>query len=174
MMRLALVFAVVAAVSCNDAPVAPPEAPAGTRITACPPGADLVGSAPPAGLRQRCQKSAVDRHGASREWYETGGERSYSEWWDGQKHGRFTLWFKNGKVRSQGAHRHGAPAGEWRWFREDGSVRQQQRFAASPPPTDWLAQAIAGHPPVVDATTAAVSGDGRGDHGMPAAPEDEP
>ena len=173
-MRLALVFTVMAAVSCNDSPAAPPPAPPATRLTACPAGADLVGSPPPAGLRQRCQKSDVERHGASREWYETGRERSYSEWWDGQKHGRFTLWFKTGQVRSQGSHRHGAPAGEWSWFREDGSVRQHQRFAVPAPPADWLAQAIAGHPPAVEPTTAAVSGDAGAHRGIPTAPEDEP
>ena len=110
----------------------------------------LEGAAPPGGWRQRCQKSDTERHGPSREWYEDRRERSYSEWWDGEKHGRFTLWFKNGKLRSQGAHRFGVPAGEWRYFNEDGALRQQQTFPVEPPPADWLAHAMAGHPPVKD------------------------
>jgi hypothetical protein len=102
---------------------------------------------PPKGLRQRCQKSESERHGTSREWYQDRHERSSSEWWNGVKHGRFTLWFPNGRVRSTGAHRFGAPAGEWTYFAEDGTLRQKQVFPVAPPPPDWLAQALAGHPP---------------------------
>jgi hypothetical protein len=136
-------LALVMTVACRDATVttvAPP-------ITACPEGAVLDGAAPPNGLKQRCQKSQGARHGASREWYEHGQARSYTEWWNGEKHGRFTLWFNNGNVHSEGAHRHGVPAGRWRYFREDGTVQQEQTFAVEPPPADWLAQALAGHPP---------------------------
>jgi len=116
-------------------------------ITACPQGAELIGDAPPKALRQRCQKSEGVRHGASREWYEDHSARTSSEWWDGNKHGRFTLWFKNGRIRSEGAHRHGAPAGKWKFFNEDGSLREERSFPVEPPPADWLAQALAGHPP---------------------------
>jgi hypothetical protein len=154
MIRFALVLMIAATASCGDAPATPLVTP----ITACPEGAVVVGTAPPQGLRQRCQKSETERHGASREWYENRDERSYSEWWEGTKHGRFTLWFKNGRVRSEGAHRHGVPAGKWRYFREDGSLRQQQIFPAQPPPSDWLAQALAGHPPPKEETVTAPVG----------------
>jgi len=167
-MRLAWILTVGAAAACSDSRVTAPVVPPVTPIAACPEGATLVGAPPPDGLRQRCQKSDGERHGATREWYENRRERSYSEWWDGQKHGRFTLWFNNGQVRSQGAHRHGAPAGEWTYFREDGSVRQHQRFAVPPPSADWLAQALAEHPPA-NATTAAA-----GERGAPSTSEDEP
>lgn len=144
--RPATVIALVgalAAVSCEKTPATPQVAP----ITACPEGAVLDGAAPPGGLRQRCQKSVSERHGASREWYEDGRERTYSEWWQGRKHGRFKLWYKNGRVRSEGAHRHGAAAGSWKYYNEDGSVSEEQTFPTAPPPADWLAKAIAGHPP---------------------------
>lgn len=152
MMRFALVLVAVAAASCGDSSVTLPVTP----ITACPEGAVMEGAAPPQGLRQRCQKSGAERHGASREWYENRHERSYSEWWEGEKHGRFTLWYKNGRMRSEGAHRYGVPAGKWRYFREDGSLQQQQTFSVLPPPSDWLAQVLAGHPPPKEepATTA--------------------
>lgn len=153
MMRLAFAVVVASAVSCRDSSstALPPVTP----ITACPDGAVLVGAAPPAGLRQRCQKSESERHGASREWYPDHRERTYSEWWQGAKHGRFTLWFASGRVRSEGAHRHGVPAGDWRYFFEDGRLRQQQHFDVEPPAADWLAQALAGHPPANDETVAA-------------------
>lgn len=148
-MRSALILVVAAAAACGDAPGSPVTPPI-TPIAACPEGAVLVGAAPSAGLRQRCQRSESERHGASREWYDNGRERSYSEWWDGKKHGRFTLWFKNGRVRSEGAHRHGVPAGAWKYFRDDGSLQQQATFPVSPPSADWLAQAMAGHAPAKD------------------------
>jgi hypothetical protein len=141
-----------------------------TAITACPDGAVVSGAAPPEGLRQRCQKSEGLRHGASREWYEDKTERSYSEWWDGNKHGRFMLWFKNGKVHSEGAHRHGAPAGHWKYYNEDGSLRQEQKFSIEPPPLDWLAQALAGHPPADEPPAPA---DGSAQAARAAAPEDD-
>lgn len=147
MMRIGLFVWVVAA--CSTSPAQEP-APSIVAITACPDGAVLVGDAPPRGLRQRCQKSDAERHGASREWYEDRRERNYSEWWDGEKHGRFAMRFKNGKLRSEGAHRFGAPAGEWKYYNEDGSLRQQEKFPVEPPPADWLAQALAGHPPVTE------------------------
>jgi hypothetical protein len=137
-----------------------PDRPPIVAITACPEGAQLVGLAPPQGLRQRCQRSETERHGASREWYDSGRERSYSEWWAGKKHGRFTLWYKTGRVRSEGAHRHGAPAGHWTYYREDGTVQQQQTFSASPPATDWLAQAIGGNPPRDEPSETAAGADG--------------
>jgi hypothetical protein len=126
-------------------------------ITACPDGAALVGLAPPNGLRQRCQRSETERHGASRAWYDSGRERSYSEWWAGAKHGRFTLWYKSGRVRSEGAHFHGTPAGLWTYYREDGTVQQQQTFPAAPPARDWIAQAIAGNPPREEQASAGKS-----------------
>jgi hypothetical protein len=141
-LRCVLMLLLAAAACRREAPVV-----AVTPIEACPPGAELVGDAPPKGLRQRCQKSESERHGASREWYADRHERSSSEWWNGVKHGRFTLWFENGRVRSTGAHRFGAPAGEWTYFAEDGTLRQTQVFPVAPPPADWLAQALAGHPP---------------------------
>jgi len=144
MSSMALLLVLAAAASCEKSSTSVATAPA---ITACPPGATLDGSAPPAGLRQRCQKSASERHGGSREWYEDGTERTYTEWWDGRKHGRFMLRYKTGKVRSEGAHVHGDPAGEWKYYGEDGTVQQQQTFPLAPPPADWLDQAIAGHPP---------------------------
>jgi hypothetical protein len=148
---IALVGA-LATMSCEKTPAAsPPVAP----ITACPEGAVLEGAAPPAGLRQRCQKSVSERHGASREWYEDGRERTYSEWWQGRKHGRFKLWYKDGRVRSEGAHRHGAPAGPWKYYNEDGSVSEEQTFPTAPPPADWLTKAIAGQPPAAEELPAA-------------------
>jgi hypothetical protein len=138
----------LAAAACGSSSNASSGAPSIVAITACPEGATLTGEAPPKGLRQRCQRTETERHGASREWYEDGRERSYSEWWAGTKHGRFTLWYKSGRVRSEGAHRHGVPAGPWTYYREDGTVDQQQTFTVSPPAGDWLAQAIAGHPPL--------------------------
>lgn len=149
----ALVVLAAAVASCGDSaiPGAPgsaesARAPSAT-ITACPEGAALEGDAPPRALRQRCLRPGNERHGASRDWYEGGGERSYSEWWEGAKHGRFMLWFKNGRVRSEGAHRHGVPAGHWTYYREDGTVQQQRTFDVSPPSADWLTEALAGHPP---------------------------
>lgn len=145
--RLALVVLMGTAAGCGKSPASPPITP----IAACPEGATLVGDAPPKGLRQRCQKSDSERHGATRAWYDNGRERTYSEWWNGNKHGRFTLWFKDGRVRSEGAHRHGAAAGRWKYYREDGTLQQEQTFSVEPPPADWLAQAIAGHPPAPEA-----------------------
>jgi hypothetical protein len=123
-------------------------------LTVCPEGATLEGEAPPAGLRQRCQKGEATRHGASREWYEDGRERAYSEWWEGEKHGRFALWFKTGKLRAEGAHRFGQPAGRWRYYGEDGALRQDRTFDVAAPAADWVAQAIAGKPPVRDVPRA--------------------
>lgn len=128
-------------------------------ITACPAGATLEGEAPPAGLRQRCQKGEVTRHGASREWYEDGRERAYSEWWEGEKHGRFSQWFENGKLKAEGAHRFGQPAGQWKLYGEDGVLRQERTFAVAAPAVDWVAQALAGLPPVRDIAPAAVPED---------------
>jgi hypothetical protein len=142
-------------------------------ITACPEGAQLVGLAPPKELRQRCQRTETERHGASREWYDSGRERSYSEWWAGKKHGRFTLWYKSGRVRSEGAHRHGVPAGSWTYYREDGTVQQQQTFPASPPATDWLAQAIGGNPPDEPSETAGADRAAVDGNEMAAAPPPE-
>lgn len=150
---IALVVVLAVATSCGKSSATPPV----TSITACPAGAVLEGTAPPAGLRQRCQKSETERHGASREWYEGGKQRSYSEWWEGKKHGRFTLWYKNGGMRAEGAHRHGAPAGRWKYYREDGSVSEDQTFPASPPADDWLARAIAGQPPSAEEMAAAAA-----------------
>jgi hypothetical protein len=154
-------LAIAAGAACERRPVVTPP------LTACPDGATLVGDGPPQGLRQRCERSEGERHGASREWYENKRDRSYSEWWNGEKHGRFTLWFPSGRVRSEGAHRHGVPAGRWRYFREDGTVQQDQTFAVEPPPADWLAQALAGHPPA-DPPPASPTG-GRGERAARAA-----
>jgi hypothetical protein len=147
---VALVLA-LAATSCEKSSANPPVTP----ITACPEGAILEGAAPPSGLRQRCQKTETERHGASREWYKGGRERTYSEWWQGRKHGRFTLWYENGRLRSEGAHRHGVPAGLWKYYREDGTVTDEKKFPIAPPAADWLAQAIAGHSPPVEDMAAA-------------------
>jgi hypothetical protein len=179
MARTAIIAALLglAAAACDRAS---PDAPPTVAITACPEGAALVGLAPPQGLRQRCQRSETERHGASREWYENGRERTYSEWWAGAKHGRFTLWYKTGRVRSEGAHRHGAPAGSWTYYREDGTVQQQQTFPTSPPASDWLAQAIAGNPPRDERSEIAGGGGGGGPDGvaggagMAAAPGPDP
>jgi hypothetical protein len=118
-----------------------------TAIKACPEGALLDGEAPPRGLRQRCEKGEAVRHGASREWWESHRERTYSEWWEGKKHGRFKLTYENGQVKAEGAHRHGEPAGEWKYHGEDGTVKQQQTFPLQPPPANWVDEAIAGRPP---------------------------
>lgn len=119
-------------------------------IKACPEGATVEGEPPPAGDRQRCQKSETTRHGASREWYSNGRERAYSEWWEGEKHGRFRLWFEDGQLRAEGAHRFGFPAGHWRYFGKDGKLMQDRTFDLAAPAEDWIAQALAGKPPVRD------------------------
>jgi hypothetical protein len=150
---VALVVALAAAASCEKSRAAP----AITPVTACPDGAVLEGEPPPKGLRQRCQKSATERHGASREWYEDGKQRTYSEWWEGKKHGRFQLWYKSGRVRSEGAHHHGSPAGHWKYYNEDGTVSQEQTFPTAAPPADWVEQAIAGYPPAGEAPAAPVT-----------------
>ena len=141
-------------------------------ITACPKGAMLDGappseSAPPpppggADFRQRCQKDESTRHGASREWYADGRERTYSEWWEGEKHGRFTFWFKNGQLRAEGSHRFGVPAGKWTYRGEDGQILQQETFPVAPPDLDWVAQAIAGKEPVRDMPPTDTSTEGSG------------
>jgi hypothetical protein len=115
------------------------------RITACPPGAEL---AQENARRQRCQRDERARHGASSSWYATARDRVYTEWWEGAKHGKFTLWYENGQIRSEGFHLHGKPAGEWVYYAKDGKVLQRRTFSAAPPPTTWLADAIAGRPPV--------------------------
>lgn len=144
-------------------------------ITACPPGATLDGDVPPAGFRQRCQREATERHGASREWYEDGRERAYSEWWHGEKHGRFSIWFKDGKVRSVGAHRFGQPAGKWTYYAEDGKVLQEKTFEVAPPSEDWVAQAIAGNAPVRDVVEpAAPSSEVTGAGAIPTPVDDTP
>jgi hypothetical protein len=164
MSSMALLLVLAAAASCEkSSSTSVATAPA---ITACPQGAILDGSAPPKGLRQRCQKSVSERHGASREWYEDGTERTYTEWWEGRKHGRFILRYKTGKVRSEGAHVHGEPAGDWKYYAEDGTVQQQQTFPTAPPPAEWLAQAIAGQPPPPREDKPAAA------DGQPAAPAD--
>jgi hypothetical protein len=162
----------LAAVACSrGSSDAPPIEP----IAGCPDGASLIGDAPPKGLRQRCQRSETERHGASREWYESGRERNYSEWWAGKKHGRFTLWYKSGRVRSEGAHRHGLPAGSWTYYREDGTVQQQQTFATAAPASEWLAQAIAGSPPTDEPSNAAGGeADGAAGSEMAAMPAPDP
>jgi hypothetical protein len=116
------------------------------RIAACPSGAQLAEKS----LRQRCQRDDSVRHGASSHLYASGRNRVYTEWWEGAKHGKFTLWYENGQVRSEGFHVHGKPAGEWVYYSEDGSVVQRRTFAAAPPAATWLADAIAGRPPVVE------------------------
>jgi hypothetical protein len=116
------------------------------RIQECPSGAQLA----EAGQRQRCQRDASVRHGASSDWYASGRDRVHTEWWEGRKHGKFTLWYENGQVRAEGFHVHGKPAGEWIYYAEDGSVLQRRTFDAAPPPTAWLADAIAGRPPVLE------------------------
>jgi hypothetical protein len=150
MTRTVLLAAIAAAWSCDapeeKAPV--PEPLPVTRITACPEGAQLIGDAPPRGLRQRCQIDDSARHGASREWYENRRERTYTEWWEGQKHGQFRLWYENGQLRGQGHHRHGEPAGEWVYYGEDGRELQRRTFSVAAPGASWLADAIAGRPPV--------------------------
>jgi hypothetical protein len=151
---IALVLVLAATTSCGKSSANPPV----TSITACPEGASLVGAAPPEGRRQRCQRSDTERHGATREWYDGGRERSYSEWWEGAKHGRFKLWYSSGRVRSEGAHRHGVPAGHWTYYREDGSVEQDHTFSVAPPAADWLAQALAGHPPPREEMATAPAG----------------
>ena len=120
-----------------------------TPIAACPAGADLEGAPPPRALRQRCQKGESIRHGASREWYPDGRERTYTEWWEGQKHGQFKFWYENGQLRSEGAHALGQPAGEWRYYGKDGALKQRESFPTAPPPATWLADALAGRPPAV-------------------------
>jgi hypothetical protein len=121
-----------------------------TAVTACPKGAMLEGEAPPKGLRQRCQKDETTRHGISRDWWKSGRERTYSEWWEGERHGRFLLWYESGKLKSESMHRFGVPAGRWRYLAEDGTVQQEQTFDVAPPEADWVAQAIAGKEPVRD------------------------
>lgn len=118
-----------------------------TPIAACPAGAELEGAAPPRGLRQRCQKSETVRHGASREWYANGRERTYTEWWDGQKHGQFRFWYESGQLRSEGAHAFGQPAGDWKYYGADGALKQSESFPTPAPPASWLADALAGRPP---------------------------
>jgi MORN repeat variant len=113
-------------------------------IAACPSEAQLADD----GLRQRCQRDVGVRHGASSQWYENGRNRIYTEWWEGAKHGKFTLWYENGQVRSEGFHAHGKPAGEWTYYAEDGSVLERRTFSTPPPAATWLADALAGRPPV--------------------------
>jgi hypothetical protein len=117
------------------------------RIAACPSGAQLSGEAPPRAARQRCEQSAGVRHGASSEWYASGRDRVYTEWWQGAKHGQFRLWYENGQVRAEGFHVHGRPAGVWTYYAQDGSVLQRRTFDAAPPAASWLADAVAGRPP---------------------------
>ncbi len=162
----ALLAVLAAASSCVDADVsdAPPEAlttdcAEGTelvgqscqpvsaiRIDECPSGAQLAEEA----SRQRCQRDASVRHGASSDWYASGKDRVHTEWWEGRKHGKFTLWYENGQVRAEGFHVHGKPAGEWVYYGESGSVLQRRSFDVKPPADTWLADAIAGRPPVVE------------------------
>jgi hypothetical protein len=129
-----------------------------TPIVACPEGAEVEGAPPPQALRQRCQKSETLRHGASREWYADGRERTYTEWWEGQKHGQFRFWYDNGQVRSEGAHAYGQPAGVWKYYGKDGALKQSESFPTAPPPATWLADALAGNPPA-----AAPGGEARPD-----------
>lgn len=127
-------------------------------IAACPQGATLEGEPPPVSFRQRCQKEATERHGASREWFPDGREMVYSEWWNGEKHGRFSLWFDNGQLRSVGAHRFGLPAGKWVYYAKDGTVLQEKTFELAAPAEGWLAQAIAGVAPVRDVPEPSLEG----------------
>ncbi len=164
----ALLVAIAAAAwSCVDADVSDglPEAvtadcPAGTelvdqacqpvsaiRIEACPAGAQLAEGA----SRQRCERDANVRHGASSDWYASGKDRVHTEWWEGRKHGKFTLWYENGQVRAEGFHANGKPAGEWIYYAEDGQVLQRRTFDVAPPSDKWLEEAIAGRPPVMEA-----------------------
>jgi MORN repeat variant len=119
------------------------------RLAACPAGAQLTGEAPPRASRQRCEGIQGLRHGASSEWYASGRDRTYTEWWQGVKHGAFKLWYENGQVRAQGFHVNGKPAGEWIYYAEDGRVLQRRTFDAQPPAATWLAEAIAGRPPAM-------------------------
>jgi MORN repeat variant len=151
MRPLLLLLAVAAAPACGRDDGKNAERVEAVAIAACPEGASVQGQAPSAGFRQRCLRGETERHGASREWYENGRERAYSEWWNGEKHGRFALWFANGKLRSEGAHRFNQPAGKWTYYGENGAILQQKTYELTPPAADWLAQAIAGKPPVRDA-----------------------
>jgi hypothetical protein len=96
----------------------------------CPPGARVVGAAPPAGVAQRCELPSGVRHGKSRAWYDNGRLRYETEWWQGVKHGTFTLWYANGRKRAEGQDRHGVAEGTWTSWAEDGTVLQARVFPA--------------------------------------------
>jgi antitoxin component YwqK of YwqJK toxin-antitoxin module len=115
----------------------------GTTLSSCPPGATLMGAAPPKGEEQWCQKivngkpikdgpfvvyatggtrmiagtySDGKQTGEWTMWYENGERASVDHYKDGEQDGLHTSWYANGQKAIEGEYRDGKRIGVWtRW-----------------------------------------------------------
>lgn len=120
----------------------------------CPPGAVLVGAAPPRGLEQWCEvrneKGEAIKHGLWTIWYAEGKKKSESlmnkgaagrqeRWFEnGQMSDRleirgegktsFKTWYENGQPKTEGAWEGKQADGRWTHWFEDGKIESEGEY----------------------------------------------
>jgi len=133
-LAILIAAAIAVAAGCNRGGEAPPS---------CPPGANLMGAAPPKGEEQWCQKivngkpvkdgpfvlygadgtktiagtySDGKQTGEWTMWYENGQRASVDHYKNGVQDGTHTSWYANGQKAIEGEYRGGMRVGVWtRW-----------------------------------------------------------
>jgi hypothetical protein len=150
--RILLPAALIAALcACQSARVTPPS---------CPPGATLMGGAPPAGEEQWCQRVVdgkavkdgifiVYGPGASKilqgfyrnglqdgewtMWYENGRPAAIDHYRDGRQNGRHSSWYANGQKAIEGNYRDGRREGAWTRWDPNGRASHHQVYKDDKP-----------------------------------------
>jgi len=122
-------------------------APGCESVPSCPPGAQLMGAAPPDGEQQWCQKIADGKpvkHGyyvvygpnglkliegdyldgkQDGEWtiyYESGLQQTVDHYKNGVQEGQHIGWYPNGKIATMGQYKNGKREGTWKRWDSDG------------------------------------------------------
>lgn len=96
----------------------------------CPPGAHMVGAAPPEGTERGCKKQDKNgnlvKHGKWFEWYVNGQKHIEGQYHEDSRVGVWTWWYPSGKKMQQGYFVRGNVAGIWKQWDEEGRIVKRE------------------------------------------------
>jgi len=100
-------------------------------VPACPPGAKLMGQAPPEGQQVWCQK-IVDgkpvKEGPFILYHPDGSKMLQGQYHNGKQTGEWTMWYTNGRIRSSDHYRDGVRDGEHISWYTNGQISTRGRY----------------------------------------------
>jgi len=133
--------------------------------TSCPEGGEVIGAAPPRGVKAWCQKinkdGKIQKNGFYLEWYRdgkpkvqgqykddrkvgvwvsldtSGGPKLIEHWEDGLREGESVEYFKQGGIKTEGAFHDGKKDGKWITQYENGQIQSEGVYNKGRPTGLW-------------------------------------